>query len=421
MSTQRSKLTRLLKPLLISLCMTTLSVQAASPSVDDSTTMAFAPPVSLRQAVDAAVALLPEHGLGSAYTDHAQALSQQSRSWLAAAPLVSLGLQNDRLNNDIGYQEVELALELPLKRFAQASWDKQLSAVSEQQAHVWQQAQRLIAAGQVRNTIWDYTAAVSKTGLTRKALEIAEGIEAKLERMVELGEDAAFDLLAARQDRLQKTLDWQQAKADEKASLEAYQVLTQLPTPPNNALEANPEKPPATTNALLRLAQLNARYAQAIAQRTQSSLGGQPSLSLRARQERSDRGSHTDQFTGIGLTLPLGGKQLLASDYTAALKEAAQAKSEYLVLQRKLRLAEQRTREQLQALQVGLPLAQQALAAAKERWRMAQLAYDHGALSFIELLRAQNTWLEAQQSDAATRLAIGKAQAELNQILGVTP
>lgn len=138
----------------------------------------------------------------------------------------------------------------------------------------------------------------------------------------------------------------------------------------------------------------------------------EPALIGGSKTTRTSGFSETGYVAGISVDLPV---------FNRGQAETARFKAETERAELELKLLENRIRAEIKAASEGLK-AQQALAASLSRdadlSRIAQLSYDEGEASILELLDAYRVTLEASLRSADVRLALAEAQIDLDLATG---
>ncbi|MGV6815763.1 MAG: TolC family protein [Thiotrichales bacterium] len=363
----------------------------------------------------------PEKALLKSYIAGADLARAQARAWVAAAPTVGVRYQTDALDDDLGYQETELALELPLWRISQRQAAAKASEAQGAQAALFPDALRLMVAGQLRDAYWSYRAALAEELAAKQALARSESMVQKITRLVELGEKAPVDLLSAETERsrLQQAYASAAQSTEQQASL--FSSLTGLASIPDLGREAIVTSSEANENPLLQLARFAAEKENQNAHRVKKSAAGQPSITLSTRQERVSDGAERSGYVGLGYNLPVGAERFSGSDYASALHNAANAQIEARKLARELRRQINLLGTQIPQLEHQLVSAAERLQQAEKLSQLASRAFESGEMGILDLIRSQQANAAAQLTLDQTKVALGRAIANYNQAVGVTP
>ena len=377
--------------------------------------------VTLSQVIDSAIKHAPESVQQEAVSEYASALQRKSNTWLASSPSLNFNYQTDLINKDAGYSETETGIDLPLWRPSQKKAWGSLADNAGKTVENFPAALRLKVAERVRKSVWELEEARAAVNLAEKELETDKILENKIRRLVELGDRPRLDQILASQDVLSKERALLNAKAMYQEASLHYTHLTGLQSYPAQLEEAagngpiDPEHPELTT-ARLKIEQ--AKYRQTLLRKT---AGGQPVLSINARQETAVDSSEDLDSVGVGISLPFGSKTHNGPEYTAATRDAAEAKSELILLRHQLETALDGARIKYQALEKDIVLAQKNLQLTTRQRQLTELAYESGEVDFVSLLRSQSAFFNAQRELSRIQIERGRTLSKINQALGVTP
>ena len=371
--------------------------------------------------LDAAIKVAPEASRGAAFESYAQAWADKSTAWLADAPSIGLDYQTDALHDDQGYSETEASIRLPLWRRGEKAAAKDLAKQAESFARDYAQSLRLKVAGRLRTSLWALETARSNLAQAQSSLTIAQELDSKIRRLVELGARPATDQLLSKQVVLQRESEVLESEAALRAESLHYAHLTEMTQMPAVIEEPLadgrlPDNHPALAALRLQLAQANHDL-----QRARRSAGDQPSLSFNWRNEEFINQEGSQKTAGIGLTLPLGSKRHSGPAVADASKQVAVLKSDLRFRRHRLEAELDRGRMQLRALEKSFSVAQMQLETATQQHRLAKIAYENGELDIIGLLQSQSAWFKARRDLVTTEIRKGETIAKINQALGVTP
>ncbi|RNE90896.1 TolC family protein, partial [Marichromatium sp. AB32] len=241
-------------------------------------------------------------------------------------------------------------------------------------------------------------------------------------KRVGAGELARVDLLVARQQTLEREAELRDAQLEHDRALADYRQLTGLQTLPEPLRET-----PASTDALptdhplLEDADSALALARAEREQAQRERRGNPVLSVGGKRAREVRGADTADSLQLEISLPFG----LASQSAPALARAERGYTERATDLQRARLAAERTLIAAQLAREGaataLTVAERRHALAQQALQLGRRAFDLGERDLTDLLRTQASARVASLDLALRRLELGRAQARLNQALGVIP
>ncbi|MBK1722626.1 TolC family protein [Thiocystis violacea] len=380
---------------------------------------------SLGDAVSSALEQADQQPRVGAIRAERDAVRQQAGSLVAEDPALRVKYLSDRVDRDQGAYEWEAMVDLPLWMPGQRSARDGVATALGGQADTLARLLRWEIAGRVRETLWDSALARGSLSQAEEALASARALEATVAKRVKAGELARVDLLVARQDVLDREAELQAARVAHERTLAIYRHLTgqaQLPEPLfesasdlGEAAELPPDHP-LLTDADSALALARAERARAESERR-----GNPVLSLGGIRTRDARGLDADQAVQMEISLPFG----LASQSAPKVASAQRAYTERMTaLHQTRREAEQRLVEarvsRLGAAE-ALSVAERRHGLAHEALDLVRRAFDLGEADLTTLLRAEERARQASVDLELRRLEQGRAQAMLNQALGVVP
>ncbi|KLN57406.1 TolC family protein [Variovorax paradoxus] len=380
---------------------------------------------TLRQAFEAAWQRAVQSRESEAQTERARAEQTAAGSLWAAPPAVELNHLSDRVHSNAGRKETEIGIVWPLWLPGQRGARGVAADAEMKLAHAQTQAARLRVAGLVREAFWKLSAAQAEAASTAAQTRYLQGIASDVQRRVQAGDMARADALSARAELLEAGSIQGEADQRRLAALAQWRTLTGMESmpqllAPSRAGLADPALP-ADEHPELRVAEQAVERALKRLDAVNLSRRDPPELSVKYREESPGYGEAPQRGIGIGLRIPFGTDGRNAPLQAAALGELDVAQA-----------TQQRLRERHEA---DLALARGALQSAvrqlddtrdragllRERAELIGASFRAGETSLSDLLRAANA---AAQSDAALarqQAALGLAQAQLQQALGILP
>lgn len=314
------------------------------------------------------------------------------------------------------FSEAEVALETGLRWPAKIAADRQLGSTDMQLgelalADAWHEAARGLLS------VWfDTVRSVRTAAVLQEQAQLVTQQMAITERRVKAGEAATLEVLAAQAEAARVDALAARARGNAQVQLQALQrMYPGLPQPVDLGALPNPDGRVASApadgletarwaaqiladNHEFELAQATAEQARLQAQRTMLERWGDPTVGVRASQERGGQ----ERVLGMYVSIPLGSAGRRA-DAQAALAQADMAEQD--LAQKRVRietdawrvaseaLQARHTRGQLQRAQTQIELS----AALQAR------AYALGESPLADLLTARRNALEARlAADSAT-------------------
>lgn len=377
--------------------------------------------ITLSQVIDSATEHAPESVQQEAVSDYALAVQKKSNTWLASSPSLNFNYQTDQLHEAEGYSETETGIDLPLWRPSQKKAWGSLADNAGKTVENFPAALRLKVAERVRKSVWELEETRASVDLAEKELETDKILENKIRRLVELGDRAKLDQILASQDVLSKERALLNATAMYQEASLHYMHLTGLESYPARLAEKAGNEPLNPEHPELTAARLKIEEAQSRKTLLRKTGGGQPVLSINARQETGADSSDDLDSVGLGISLPFGSRAHNGPEYTAAARDAIEAKSELILLRHQLEAALDGARINYQALEKGLVLAQKNLQLTTKQKQLTERAYESGEVDFVNLLRSQSAYFNAQRELSRIQIERGRTLSKINQALGVTP
>lgn len=375
---------------------------------------------SLHRIFEQAWAHSPQGKTLVAKGEEAQASRSVAESWFPGAAKVGLVRRSDRWNDNLGKEESEIGLAVPLWLPGQQSARLAVAEADQDENRHRLAASRLAVAGELRTALWTLSLAGTEAEVAAERLDAARQLAADVARRVKVGELARADLLLARQEMADAGAAAAEAQARVVRSRQRYRVVSggeQLPDDPQEPLA------PAADALHPRLAagQAIVERARAGMELVRESRREAPSLALQYRRERDAAGAMPRDSVGVAITIPLAAEvrnaPLLAGANTALIEAEAQYRRLLAEVEGELMAAE----AQLEAARIGAELAVDREQAAGERLALLRRAFELGETALVELLRAQTQATEARIDLGRSRARLAAALANLNQARGMTP
>ncbi len=376
---------------------------------------------TLREVFESAWANSPQGRTAEAKRDEVAASRSVAESWFPAAPKIDAFHRTDRWNSDLGNQESEIGVSLPLWLPGQKAARRSLAEAEGGENEGDIQATRLAVAGELRRALWTLVMARSEAEIGAERLKAAAGLEADVVRRLKVGEIARSDLLLARQETASARAAAADAQLGVVRSLQRYRVLTGTDRLPDNPQEplgvaANRELDPrvAAAQAVVERARAALRLAQ-------ESRREAPSVGVLYRRDREVSGATPRDSIGFAISIPLAvdvrNAPLMASANTTLIEAEARYRRLLAEVDADLREAE----AQLESAALGAALAVDREQAAAERLTLMRRSFELGESALVELLRAQTQATEARIEGVRSRSRLSAAHANLNQARGITP
>ena len=164
--------------------------------------------------------------------------SHPAYRWLAATPSISANYLDSR--EQLGSNETELSLNLPLKSRRQHQADKRLSALTVSSQEQATSLQALYYSGLIRKAIWSYRIAQFKYQNGKEQLRVLGDLEKRQTELLKVNAIPRYGLLMVQKEITSTQLETLRAQQEAKRWLASYQQTTGLNSLPASFFEAKP-------------------------------------------------------------------------------------------------------------------------------------------------------------------------------------
>ena len=379
--------------------------------------------LTINEVLENAWLYAPEYLEYTVRQEQAENYSANGRSWVAGRPGLSLSYNNDSALDNVGLRELEYSIQLPLWRPGEKRAAGVLGESYQQQVAEWQSYLRMVLAGKVRAVMADLQEAETLLALEQEATAQAEQLVEITNTLYDAGEVARLEVMQANSLLLaqrRRELDAEAMFVDAERS---YVMLT--------GLQVRPASPHTETRAadsgitaahpLLRFLQTEVDLADAGIRQSETSAKGNPLLTVGSRRERSDRFQPYIDSVGVSLTVPFGGKAIVASRTSGARRDKVDAEVAYLNTQRTLDMTLHEVEHELFTAGEALPLVTEQASLAESSWQMAETAFSQGEITLAQVVLALQQARTAARELEQLKLTQQRLVTEFNQIIGVLP
>ena len=379
--------------------------------------------LAMQTVIKAALERYPDFILPYAVRQQGKAIRQQASGFLADNPALTLRYENDELTDNVGFNNWEGGIELPLWLPGQRRSRYEVATATEQQAISLRPFYTWRISGEVRELLWSIRIAEAKASLAQTAVSSARALETDIDKRVQAGELAVTDRILARQETLVQEVTLQAESAKFIALNIEYQILTGLSELPANIDEQEVKEATDLSDQHPALVAAGRRtdLARSVRNQSRHEKRANPVLAIGTRNERAESGQPYDTIMSLELNLPLGLNGQSAPAIANAERQLTEQQINYAAvlrdLEKQLALADSEKQRTLQAMQ----LAQQQQQLAAEGLRLIQRAFELGESDLFTLLQARRRALEAERNLQISQLEQGRAIARYNQALGVLP
>jgi outer membrane protein TolC len=336
---------------------------------------------------------------------------------------LELSHRNDRLQNNNGVRETEVALAIPLWLPGQKSAKQQAADSLSSLSQLNETEGKLRVAEVVRELHWQIAELQANQSLSKQQTSTFAAIAADVDKRVKAGDLARADTLAAKGELLSAQAAQSQAETQLEAAKRQWTALTGLAQTPD-ATSASVESPSPRQLAehpeLLRAEQqvdLARKRLDLVARSNRSA----PELITKLRQDMPGHGQGSAYSLGLAVRIPFGTDDSNAPLQAAALTELEVAQSKEQVLRSQLAARIESAKAAAEASQLQLQTEREKASLLNERAKLIRASFNAGETSLPELLRAASAAAQADYSAARQEAAFGLARARLQQAYGQLP
>ena len=401
---------------------------AASPSLQPSPAAsapaAAASTASAGLSLDAAVqtALRQNPLLRAAEADVAASRGAIDQAGVLPNPTLGVDQEDTRRETRTTTVMLSQAFELGGKRaarveLARSGRDLAVADLAARQADV--------RAGTIQ-AFFDALIAQERVKVAEESLGIAASGSAAASRRVTAGKVSPIEETRARVAEATSRIELRQAQADRQSALRSLSLVMGVSEGAVSQLDGRADTlptPPAPEAVAQRLAQAPAlRRAQSEVQRANAAYELErarriPDVTVSLGAKRTTEIGRNQPMIGVSIPLPLFDTNKGAQLETLRRRDAAQALAESE--ERRIRSEVLQTVDQLQArASEAQTLRQDVLPGAQSAYEAASRGFELGKFSFLEVLDAQRTWLQARTQYLQSLAEVHRATAELERRLG---
>ena len=344
-------------------------------------------------------------------------------NWFSDRPNLQLSYFDDRVADNTGMLEIEYAIQLQLKRPSELNNGRILSESYLEQSQAWEQSLAHYIAGRVRSVLADISEAEANLALEQEASRNAEDLLGISTRLFDAGELSRLDVMQAENLLLEQRRIELDAEAMLVDAERSYEVLTGLHIRPDylhTETLSEAEDIPDEHPQLLYL-QSDIQLAAANIRMTEAQARGAPTVSLGSRRQRGNSFQTFNDSIALSLSIPFGGKNIVASKTSSARREKVDAEVIYQNTRRALNQVLHEVEHELYITGVALTLAETQKNLSEQRWQMSRTAFTQGEIALNQVIIALQENLSAQQKYELLILKEQRLITEYNQTIGVMP
>jgi cobalt-zinc-cadmium efflux system outer membrane protein len=363
---------------------------------------------------------------GAARAAEAQARADAAASVTPGPASISLSNLNDRAGRNLGKQEWEIEIAVPLWLPRQKAARQAEAASTQNEVAARRRALRWQIAGEVRDAWWAVAAARNGSDLAKRRVTTARALESDVLRRFKADELARIDANLAQSERLAAEAELADAETVLLQAEHAYRGLAGAAAPAelaaeNVAVNANATRTPLTDHPQLIAAAAAAQLARAKLKVVAESRRDAPELAVRMARDRSDFTEPYSNAIGVKLTIPFSFGPRVRQENSAARVELEQADAELALAHLKLELEAERAARERDTAERQLVAAQQRRELSADTLRLAEKSFNLGESGLSALLRARAAAFEAEALFNRQQVALAASYSRINQILGVLP
>lgn len=395
----------------------------AKPEHSEGIVTTTAVPQTLNDVLQAAIQRHPDYALMANFAAASEIQQDAANQWLSEPVSVAGRYNSDAMADDIGQEEWEVIANFSVIPMGERSARQQYASAEADVAFWTAKAVELRTAGDVRSLVWGFQLAEQTYQSLESALVTATQLEQAVAVMVKVGERSNSDLALISVERLKTEMALEDARAELEYAQHRYELMTgyeHMPVQqtetaipePDGYLEEHPE---------VLLAQAQRRAAEENTNVANDTWQSKPQFGLGYREEKPVAGAEAIGSVGLFVTVPLDFGTGNRSAKADALRAQGIAQSAYAVKYRELQITLHDSEITLRSAERGAKLAQARFEVAEKAQVAVKIAFEHNEASVMELIAAQNNFLDAKLGLAAANIEQHRAIAALNQAAGVLP
>lgn len=380
----------------------------------------------LLAAVDAAWDRSPELAGAAGRRAAAVARGRSADSVTPGPPSLGGGFVSDGIKNPRGGREAELSLATPLWLPGEGTASRRVADADLSRLTAQQQAQRLVVAGEVRESLAAVALAqVDMVGAASR-LRDARSLEADVGRRLRAREAAEAELLTTRLERMDAEIALGERQANLNGATLAFRMLTGVD--PDSAALNEPDPPQSAAGSTVdrshpRVAEADGAAGAADANRRLAEIQTResPEIGILGRSSREIGSTQYDNRIGIQFRLPFSTSARNAPRQMAAQAELTEATATAANVRRQVELQTARARVELVTARQAAVLARQRAAVYRQQRGLSEAAFRGGLVSLGDVIRVRALATEADVAQGRAEIAVRLSRSRVNQSLGILP
>ena len=375
---------------------------------------------TLHAAVDRAAALDPVLRTLEARAGEVDAGRLAAAGAFPVPPTVGTSLRRDRPDRDLGRNEVEFEIGLPMWLPGQRALRQRIAGDDGNERTAALADARLQVAGRVREALWQIAFDRIEEAAARRRAATVEQLVADVERRVAAGVLARADLLLARAEATVARGALIEAVMRAGQSMHAWRALVGSTALPASWVEG-PVPADAGVHPSVAAAHGQVELARSRLKLALEATRDPPELGLQHRSDRDVAGADYRNSIRVALRIPFATDARNHPRIALANTELVRAESGLLQLQRRIESERARAAAELDAARAQEANARVQLQDAAEHLALVRRAFELGEHSLVAMLRASVLADEAQAGLERQRAARDRAVARVNQAAGILP
>lgn len=401
-----------------------LATQAAArPDRSEHEPMPVSEGLSPDQVYTAALEHAPEQLMTAVREQQGTDYRAWSEQWFPGVPRWQLALFDDRLMDDTGAREIEAGVALDLWRPGERGAARRMASAQEMRHRAWQTYLRLAVAGRLRRVLSEMEMADAMLAQERRGLQASRRLLETTTILYESGAVPRVDVLQARTLVLERERAVAGAEAELVDAEYAYRSLTGLDVRPPAGFRESSDATQEIREDHPWLSYLRSELAieQSRVQQARREARGSPVLSVGMRRDRGAGIEPWNDALALSVSVPLGGRASVSAQVSEAESRRVESQVALVNARRELMRQLHEVQHQQELTSDALVLSAEELELNRQRYRMAQTAFENGETDLLRVVTALEALQDAEQSHEELQLRQQALHSEFNQIIGVLP
>ncbi len=397
------------------------SRQQSTYDVDHLDELKINPGLSLSEVLEKAYARAPMQASLQSRDVMVSARNRVANAMLPSTPALSVTHQNDAIGSGRGERDWQAELELPIWLPKQRDNRLKVAEATQLTTNAGRQSLKLQVAGQVREALWDIAFNDNNLSLAANKMQLANKLQADVEKRYHAGELAKTDVMLAEQETLRAEKEKLLAEAELMHARHRYYLLTGLRELPASYEEKQSSLEDYSQSSIWLEAQTKVELAETERDLAQVESHENMQVMLNVRNIKGAFDTTSNDSVGVKLRIPFGGEARAAPIRAAAEVGVGNAVAERETLKFELEAAMHEAEHNLSVSRSELTIAAKQFEIAQESLKLAQKAFQLGETDLVSLLRVQAQNFEAERAFTTRQIQVQWDIARYNQTVGVLP